>query len=160
MHRQHAVAAAMLAGVAAWTLWICLRLSPPILYDDAAISMRYAERIASGAGFTYNDHERVSGASNPLWTLLIASGVRMGFGAEHTTRALTTLSVVAAVTLAAAVVLEIAGPFPALVAGVFLPVDGVWRTQALSGLELPLAIALGLAAVLAASKGRQALAAC
>ena len=45
---------------------------PPALYDDAAIGFRYSERLVDGHGLTYNDHERVMGFSNPLWTVLLA----------------------------------------------------------------------------------------
>ncbi len=42
--------------------------------DDAYITFRYAERIASGKGFTFNDGQWVLGTTTPLWTLLIAFG--------------------------------------------------------------------------------------
>jgi arabinofuranosyltransferase len=47
-------------------------LQPNVLTDVAVISFRYADRIVAGHGFTYNDHEHVQGASNPLYTLLLA----------------------------------------------------------------------------------------
>lgn len=40
--------------------------------DDAWITYRYAEHLASGLGFTYNAGERVLGTSTPLYTLLLA----------------------------------------------------------------------------------------
>ncbi|MBN2269565.1 MAG: DUF2029 domain-containing protein [Sedimentisphaerales bacterium] len=43
--------------------------------DDAYISFRYADRLASGQGLTFNPGQRVEGFSNPLWTLLIAGAV-------------------------------------------------------------------------------------
>ena len=46
--------------------------------DDGGITLRYASRIASGAGYDYNDYERVNGASSPLWTLWLAGGLRAG----------------------------------------------------------------------------------
>ena len=148
----------IIASAAAWALWVGLTLTPAILYDDAAISLRYAERIASGHGFTYNDHERVCGASNPLWTLVIAAGAGSGLGAEQTARHLALLTFVAAVVLAAVVALRLAGPIAALLVGLILPADVAWRTQALSGLSLPLGITLGLAAVLSAQHRREGLA--
>lgn len=43
-----------------------------VLYDDAAITLRYAWRIAHGDGFTYNPGDRTDGASAPLYTLVLA----------------------------------------------------------------------------------------
>ena len=48
------------------------------LHDDTFISMRYAERLAQGAGLTFNDGERVEGFTNFLWTILLAAADRLG----------------------------------------------------------------------------------
>jgi len=50
--------------------------------DDAGITLRYAERIARGSGFNYNDGEAVNGASNPLHTLTEAALLRLGCSPE------------------------------------------------------------------------------
>lgn len=50
----------------------------PFLSDDGGITLRYAERIALGKGFNYNDGESVNGASNPLYTLLLAAMLKIG----------------------------------------------------------------------------------
>src|SRR5215208_6707822 len=63
-------------------------LQPNVLVDDAAISFRYADRIVAGHGFTYNDHERVLGASNPLWTLLLSLLHAVGINQELAARGL------------------------------------------------------------------------
>jgi hypothetical protein len=42
----------------------------PFLSDDALISLRYAERFASGLGLTWTDGERVEGYSDLLWVLI------------------------------------------------------------------------------------------
>ena len=41
--------------------------------DDGAISLRHAERLSQGKGFSYNDGERVNAASDPLYVVLLAA---------------------------------------------------------------------------------------
>ena len=44
-----------------------------VLFDDAMISMRYAENLADGNGLTWNkEDEKVEGYSNFLWTVYMA----------------------------------------------------------------------------------------
>jgi hypothetical protein len=45
--------------------------APGFAAEDAFITYRYSERIASGQGFTFNDGERVLGTTTPLWTLIL-----------------------------------------------------------------------------------------
>lgn len=52
------------------------------LTDDAFISFRYADNLATGNGFVYNIGEHVEGYSNFLWVLLIALGIKLGFRPE------------------------------------------------------------------------------
>ena len=42
--------------------------------DDAFISFRYAENLASGRGLVFNEGERVEDYTNFFWTVLLASG--------------------------------------------------------------------------------------
>jgi MFS family permease len=46
--------------------------------DDSLITFRYAENIATGKGFVYNEGEKVLGTSTPLYTLLLALLVKLG----------------------------------------------------------------------------------
>src|SRR5688572_3538656 len=46
--------------------------------DDAFISLRYAVRLATGGGLTWNDGEYVEGYSNLLWVILAAIGAFAG----------------------------------------------------------------------------------
>ncbi len=50
--------------------------------DDAFITFRYAENIAAGHGFVYNEGERVLGTATPLFTLILSlfAFVRLGAG--------------------------------------------------------------------------------
>lgn len=65
-----------IAAAAAWpTLWTAV--------DDAFISARYAEHLATGHGWTWNAAgPAVEGFSNPLWTAWIAVGLRLGADAH------------------------------------------------------------------------------
>jgi hypothetical protein len=133
-------------------------LRPPLLVDDAAISLRYAERLATGQGLTYNDHEHVFGASNPLWVLLVAAGRWLGV---ETTAAATVLAVATfavAVGLGWALAERLSNPLGGAVAAGLLVLPSTFRDHALSGLEVGLAAALGLGAILAVSGRRHVLA--
>lgn len=57
-------------------------------HDDAFISFRYAEHLARGAGMTFNPGERVEGASNLLWVVLLAAFDRAGVPAPVAAKAL------------------------------------------------------------------------
>lgn len=43
-----------------------------VLFDDAMISMRYAQNLAQGEGLVWNPGERVEGYTNLLWVLFMA----------------------------------------------------------------------------------------
>ncbi|MDB4944892.1 MAG: acyltransferase 3 [Labilithrix sp.] len=65
------VGAALLAATLAW----CNRF----IQDDAFISFRYARHLAAGHGLVWNTGESpFQGFTNPLWTLVIAGGMRAG----------------------------------------------------------------------------------
>ncbi len=46
--------------------------------DDAFISFRYADHLASGLGLVWNEGDRIEGYTNFLWTLLMAVPIRLG----------------------------------------------------------------------------------
>ncbi len=52
-----------------------------VTLDDAYISYRYAENLASGVGLVFNPGERVEGFSNPLWVLLLSALTLLGIPA-------------------------------------------------------------------------------
>jgi hypothetical protein len=64
--RLFVAAFVLLAGALAVHAWYYL----PFFADEAFISLRYAERFASGQGLTWADAERVEGYASFLWVVL------------------------------------------------------------------------------------------
>jgi len=60
------------AYIAVLALRITLFTGTGYTADDALIIFRYAENLAAGHGFVYNEGERVLGTTTPLFTLLLA----------------------------------------------------------------------------------------
>jgi arabinofuranosyltransferase len=56
---------------------IYLFLSIGYTADDALITIRYAENLAGGKGFVYNEGEKVLGTTTPLLTLLLAGFLKL-----------------------------------------------------------------------------------
>lgn len=126
---------------------------PSFVGDDGGITLRYAERLASGRGFSYNDGEHINGSSNPLFTAIVAAllwagaspaiavlscgyaGIAVGAGALVYAFARTT-SVASAV-----------------VAGLALVVNPLLHTLLFNGLESPLTLLLAMVCVVAVACG-------
>ena len=72
--------------------WFCL-------FDDALITLRYAENIARGHGPVWNIGERVEGVSSPLWTLLLVPFHWLGLGKSGVCLAVQCLSALSMVYL-------------------------------------------------------------
>ena len=49
-----------------------------VVADDAYITFRYSENIASGNGFTYNPPARVLGTTTPLFTVMMTAAATLG----------------------------------------------------------------------------------
>lgn len=146
--RRGIVLPVALAGVAVIGAGIALRDLRVVLYDDAAITFRYAERIAGGDGFTYNVGDRTNGASAPLYTLFLALFRLAGADLEVAAKAIG----IACYSSALAGVGWLAGRARGALAGglavVLLILSSDFRAQTLSGMESGFAVVLGLAAVL------------
>jgi len=128
--------------------------------DDSWIHLHFARNLAEGAGFAYNPGVPVAGSTAPLWTLLLAGGVRV---AGASLAVVKTLGVACAVTAAlllrrAAMAWGASRP-TALVAAVALCWSGPIAWGALSGMEVTLAALLVTVAVLALARERLTLAA-
>jgi MFS family permease len=149
---------ALLTAVSALAaLLLAIAMHPPILGDDGAITLRYAERLATGHGFTYNDHERVLGASNPLFVLVLSLIVRTGVDPVSASTGFGFVSYCTAVAAATWLAGRAAGSLAAIVTAVALLGDAFFRAQALGGLEVALAVTLGLAAIAAMAEGHDVL---
>ena len=146
-----ATGAATVALVAAWLT------RPTLALDDAAISFRYAARLAEGAGFTYNDGAHVLGASSALHTLLLAALTWLGLSTPTAGLALGLAGMAACAALVALISMRLGG-LPAAVVAVTIFVASPVRWYATGGLESATLIAWCLAAVLARQTGRDRLA--
>jgi arabinofuranosyltransferase len=58
------------------------------LIDDSYIYFRYADNIANGHGYVYNEDEKVEGATSVAWTLLLAFSSSMHISPECGARGL------------------------------------------------------------------------
>ncbi len=121
-----------------------------LTYEDALITMRYAENLAAGHGFVYNIGERVLGTTTPLFTLLLALGVNLGLGAILTAKALGILADgVSGILIYALVHRWGRGTRAAWYAVVLFGIWGVVVRVAVSGMETPLVVLLMLASLYA-----------
>jgi arabinofuranosyltransferase len=66
--------ALLATGITVALFWAWHLLS---LFDDAFISLRYAQNLVRGRGLVFNVGERVEGYTNFLWTLLLAAAMAL-----------------------------------------------------------------------------------
>lgn len=136
-------------------LVVALRARPVVLVDDVGITARYAERLATGDGWTYNDGDRTNGASAPLYTMLLAGPRVVGIDVLTTARAIGIACFGATVGMVAYLASRFTGLLAGLLAALFLVVSTTYRLQALSGMESAFAAVLGLAVVIALAEDRE-----
>lgn len=67
-----ASAAALTCFACGVTWWSVFRLTTGVTYEDALITYRYAQNLASGNGFVFNIGQQVLGTTTPLLTLFLA----------------------------------------------------------------------------------------
>lgn len=130
---------------------------PSIAADDAAITFRYAERLATGDGLTYNDGERVLGASSGIHTLLLAAGRWLGASVPSTAVVAGVVGMAACTALVGLVAARLGGRLPAVVA-MFLFLAAPVRWHATGGLESSTLLACCMAAIVLWQAGRERLA--
>lgn len=149
--RAEILAFAALIALAAIVLWPYRRFAG----DDAYISFRFAENLASGHGFAFNPDEPTYGATSPLWIFLLAGARRLGApipAAAHALNAACVLLALAAFWLLGQSYLR----RPALrwAAAALLVLDPWFVRWSMSGMENALALFLLSSAMLAQLRGR------
>ncbi len=138
-----AAALAVCAGYLAAELFLLGRLGFPL--DDSWIHLQFARNLAAGEGLAYNPGELVTGSTAPLWTALLALLFWLPGDVVVWTKlagvALHLAGIDATWRLARAV--DLGRGLAALAAGLTLATAPLaW--SALSGMEIPLFIALSL----------------
>lgn len=146
-----AVLGALAGAVVAWAT------RPVIALDDAAISFRYAERLATGQGLTYGDGAAVLGASSPLHTVLLAGLRALGVEVPSAAVLAGVVGIAVAAALVATVAGRLSGPFAAAVAVTLFLASPV-RWYATGGLESATLMVACLGAVAALQARREGLA--
>ena len=142
----------MVAGLVALLTGV-LR-APPAAPDDARLTFRYAARLATGHGYTFNDHEHVFGASNGLYTFLLAALRWAGVDLDHAAIAIGVVALAVAVGAAAWLARSLAGPLAGWLTATLLLVIVSYWDNAISGMEAGVSSALGLLAVCCARRER------
>lgn len=150
--------ALVVAAGAAVALVVAVRARPDVLFDDAAITFRYAERLADGLGFTFNDGDRTNGASAPLYTLVLASFARLGIAPEASATVLGVAGFATTTALVGVLADRVAGRWAAVVSMALLVTSTAFQNQALSGMESGVAAVLGMATLVALAERRTTLA--
>ena len=153
------LAVLLLLGIAVWTAF---RAYTHIRLEDALITDRYAENLATGAGFVFNAGERVLGTTTPLLTLILALAGRL-FGVACIPVASNVLMIAAAAATAWLLHDVVERCFESrAIARVATAIwivhpDTLWTTA--GGLETPLVVLLMVASFALAVRGRWNLAA-
>lgn len=155
--RPHALLLLALAATVFGVI-VALRAQPEVFADDAAITARYAERLATGHGWTYNDGDRTNGASAPLYTMVVALLRWFGVDTIDAMRHLATVAYAASIGLVVHLAGRIGGLAAGALAGAVLVSWSDYEAQALSGMESALAVVLGLAVLIALLDDRETLA--
>ncbi len=138
------------AACVAFSFWWGERLRFQPL-DDSYITLRAAANWAAGNGPIFNAGELVESTTSPLWTALLAAGIRAGAAPESLLRALGIVFAVAAATLSSLVATELGGLVAGVTAGALIAALPTWTGWTFSGMEVSLAgLTIGAAAWAAA----------
>ena len=137
----------LIVGSAAW-LYVATERSVagtlgfPI--DDAWIHQQFARNIARDGEMAFNRHEPSAGSTAPLWTILIAAPIAVGFDPIVSTKVLGTLLTIVAAVLSWLLAWEIAGSLlAAWVAGLAVALSPRMTWAAVSGMDVPFVADVG-----------------
>ena len=141
-----ALALALLSCVALLAAELYLldgRLGLPL--DDGWIHLQFARNLAAGSGLTYNPGERVTGSTSPLWTALLSIGFLVRLSPLWWAKALGIAAHLAGVAGAWRLAVELGvSRGLATLAGCLMATTSALVWGALSGMEIPLFVALSL----------------
>lgn len=134
----------VVALIATTALIFHVRLYPVLTYDDAFISLRYAQRLLEGHGLTWTEGPPVEGYSNLLWVLGCAFLAALGVDLLDTP---VVLGIFCAIATIAALVYAFpprswSESLPALAGSLFVALAGPIGLWAVAGLEGCLVAAL------------------
>jgi hypothetical protein len=133
-----------LLAVIATRLWFARVI--PTANEDAYITFRYAANWAEGLGPVFNAGERVMGFTSPLWTALLALGMRLGAEPVALARQLATVADVALVLAGAALLERHASRGAAWLFAAFWACFPYFAAVTVSGLETGVVVALAVCA--------------
>ncbi len=105
------------------------------VYEDAYITYRYAENLAQGSGFVYNQGERVLGTTTPLYTLVLAVAQLIGIPVLVTGLWLNLLADAAVVILIYLFLQNAVSEQFALLAGIWIALSPPNVEWSISGME-------------------------
>lgn len=110
--------------------------------EDAYITFRYAANWASGLGPVFNAGERVLGFSSPLWTALVALGIKLGSDPVVWSRGLATIAEVGLVLACGALLERGVSRAAAWMFGLFWAGYPFFAAVTVSGLETTVVVSL------------------
>ena len=127
----------------------------PWMLDDAFITFRYAENLASGNGLVYNIGERVEGCTAFLWTLLLGGGKCLGLNTVVMAKVMAWIFGVATILLLfnSYRFIQQIGKVGAAVAALFVASCGIFTPWMCSGMEVNMFTFFILASLLFYLKG-------
>jgi hypothetical protein len=126
------------------------------LTDDTFIHLQYARNIATGHGFVFNPGEHVYGSTSPLWVMMLATGIALGFDGLHVARVLGLAATVASLVLFFMLMRRTLRMPELRALATVTWASHAWMARwALSGMETPVAVMFVLAGFVVFTEGRQ-----